>query len=240
MSQLADHLTKESVHQLHEAFINGALHLQEIAERNRTKEAGLTYGNFDELGPPILKWVHHLLWASGSDNNTGELSGYPRVTRKSVASVLLADGLTSNLPGKADMAHTRLNGDITRALQASGLAKYFYGKWYLKPWSNHNLRYMSSNEFTKWRKRDARAEKRIAEEKAKTEKVVVVKRDLRSIRLPKSNDPEEIMAFVERFIPAALAIQDELEELKTKLASKDWDRVADGIRAALGGTNVSR
>lgn len=190
MAELADHLTKESVHALHDAFIEGVLTL----ERTPKGSIGLNSRTFEEVGEPIVRFAHARLWEQARPNKDPRLSEYSHYSRANLVAILTAAGVSDTGTGKA----YRLGGDIGRVLSGSGLAKYIEGKWYLRPWNSDRLQWVVRHT-----KIDPATEQRIEEE---ADKPVESRTDLKTVKLP-ANTPESILEFVERFVPAALKVQ---------------------------------
>ena len=224
MAELADHLTKESVHSLHDAYRNGVLRLREKSNAKKG-QFGFTQETFNEVGGAILRYVHQMMWER---SHPSDLPDFERVSRFSVSKFVRQEYGTN----ESGNINGRFVGDISRMLQIAGVARYIGNRWYLKPWDATNLRYAHAHEFTQIRQ-DQGLEDRIDEEKEKN-KDVKVSRDLRSIKLPKEFTPESVKDFIERFVPAALAIQDELDELKSKEEADHWAGLESTLKDALG------
>lgn len=214
MPELADVLSKDSVHRLHEAFVEGVLWLP----RTPKNDFGLSGKTFDRVGPPILRWVHHRLMAQARPSTRHP--DWPYEAHTSITQILRDEGVEGARKGQAP----RLVGDISRTLQHAGIAFHQgsgkgNGVWYLKPWSDENLEWVSDKA---WTKPDPFVEKRIEEEAGKP---VHSRIDLRSIKLP-GEGPEEVMEFVNRFVPAAFSLQDKYQNLLGELRTA-LGRIAD-------------
>ncbi len=136
---------------------------------------------------------------------------------------------------------------ITRVLTYNKVAlKTSAGKSYLwlAPWpEGRELRYAGSSKYGTIT--DPREEKRIAD---LSHAPVTGHVDLRIFKAP-SPTPEAILAWVERFIPAALKVQQDLTETRKALAEAEaklagaqaqaaspWAAAAEGIANLLSGT----
>ncbi len=204
MTTLADQLTKESVHSLHDAFVSGVLSLP----RTPAGDVGLSAKTYEAVGVPIVRWVHQRLMLSAKPNDTGKLGSYPFYTTVGVYHIMADEGVT-----KANNPHSspRLATDVARILAMSGVGRWDKKThtWFLRPWDETKVEYYSSYD-KKIMKVSAQDAKR---EKAEANKPVKVTRDLRKIKLPKKGTPAVIMEFIENFVPAALAVQAERDAL---------------------------
>lgn len=228
---LQDNLTKESVHRIHEAFMEGVL------EIDRTKAGDLKFNkrSFERVGVPVARFVHAKLWESGRDNNTGKFIDFPRVTDVSLDGVLSKEGVTHKNGGRAT-----LGSDIARVLQHAGIALYRRPLWYLKPFNEDKVEWATHADVAT--KNDPKVEKRIEEF---LDMPVTTTIDLRSIKRPEVYTPESVAEFVEKFVPAALKVQDLLVEALQTLAdhvgkeeekkAKAWEGVGSKIEEALNG-----
>lgn len=202
---LADQLTKESVHSLHDAFVAGVLELP----RTPAGDIGLSQKTYDAVGLPIIRWVHSRLMQSAVDNDTGKLGSYPFITKEGVYAIMAEEGVTKARNPKAS---PRLSTDVARILNMSGIGRWDRKShtWYLRPWDETKVEYYSSYD-KKIMKVTAADLKR---EQAEANQPVKVTRDLRKIKLPKKGTPEDIMLFIENFVPAALAVQAERDAMQ--------------------------
>ncbi len=217
MPSLADALSKENVHRLHEAFVNGVLELPETPKG----DVGLTQKTFDQVGIPILRYMHYRLMRDAKPN-PGELHPeYPYRSPASLGMIMKEEGIEG--PDKRN-GNPRLIGDAARILQQSGIALHDQrgrtgGYWYLKPWDEERVEYFAQSHTVKI---DPTTEKRI-EEEANTP--VNSKIDLRSIKRPDAS-PDSVMEFIERFVPAALKVQDKYEMVHADLQTA-LNRIAE-------------
>lgn len=217
MPSLADALSKESVHQLHQAFVDGVLELPETPKG----DIGLTQKTFDQVGIPILRYMHYRLMRDAK-SNPGELHPeFPYRSTASLGEIMKEEGIEG--PEKRH-GNPRLIGDAARILQQSGIALHdqrgrIGGYWYLKPWDEEKVEYFAQSHTVKI---DPKVEKRIEEESGTP---VNSKIDLRSIKRP-DPDPKSVMEFIERFVPAALKVQDKYEVVHADLQAA-LERIAD-------------
>lgn len=225
MPLLEDVITKESVHALHKAFDEGVLTIFAKSEAN---SPSFSKGQLHDVGVPIMRWVHHQLMAKSVNNKTGMLPDYPRISTTSVKRILETEGAFN----------ARFSGDIGRMLQYAGVARCVGRTWYLRDWSYANVRWIGSREWAK-EKADPKVEKRIEEE---ADKPVVVKLDLRLIKRPTEFTPEAIGEWIDRFVPAALNLQERYdvlvahhEEHHAEAEKGEWQGVASKIEEALNG-----
>lgn len=240
MPTLADSLNKKSVHRLHEAFQNGVLEL----EPTDSGDIGLHKQSFEKVGIPIIRWVHYRLM-SGARPNPDKEFGFPYRSEVTVSQIFDEEGIERE-GDKYKRRHPRLLGDITRIMQRSGIALHRGKYWYLKPWDESQVEYYSYGQRLTV---DEKTEKRVEEE---SDQPVNSKIDLRSIQVPDEITPETIMNFVERFVPAALKVQDKYElvhkdlqeahqaianleaELEGKAEKEEWQGVGSKISDLLG------
>ncbi len=220
MPEVMDIISKETVHHLHDKFVEGILVLEE--NRGKSKGLGITTQTFDTAAEPILKYVHQQLMASSTINNSSILSDYPRISKIKVSTILKSDRV----------ADVRLIGDVTRFLQYAGVAR-FHSKdasWYLRDWAFANVAYIGTSAWASIRP-DHRVEKRIEEEK---DTPVTSSYNLRGFT-PPGSDPKAILSFIEKFIPAALAVQDERDQalLSLQAIATDEEDEWKGIGAKI-------
>jgi hypothetical protein len=232
MPEIMDLISKENVHSLHDAFVEGILELP----RTKAGDVGLTQITFDAVGVPIVSYVYTRLLASADKNTTGTLGTYPYVTNKSIHSILHDEGVFHS----QKKTSVRLASDITRILSMSGIGHYVRAghTWYLRPWDEEKVEYFSSYE-KKIMLVDASVEKRIDEE---ADKEVKSSYDLRTFKAPEGSDPKEYIEFLTRFIPAALAIQTERNEalLQIQMLEADLQQASEAeAKAKLSGEWVS-
>jgi hypothetical protein len=231
VSLMEDHLTKETVHHLHEKFLEGVLELP----RTKAGDIGFNSQTFQQVGVPIVRFVHAKLWNLARPNQTGQLIDYPMVVEGSVNAILDNEGISHT---KRKSKSTKLAGDVTRLLQTSGIAVYRRPKWYLKPFNEDRVEWVTHEQWAA--QKDHKVEKRIEEF---SDLPVNSKIDLRSIQRPKEFTPDEVAAFIERFVPAALKIQDQLEEVlqqiadaqQAELEQKEWQGLGSKMDKVFGG-----
>lgn len=242
MSQMADVITKESVHRLHNAFIEGVLQL----ERTKAGDIKLNRKTFPEVGEPIVRFIHTKLWENSKPNSTGRFVDFSRVTAKSVNAILVEEGVqhTSSRDKNGHDKTVSLGGDVSRVMQNAGIALYRRPYWFLKPYSSERVQWWSADQGLI--KVDYRDEKRMEEEAEKSESTLNSRIDLRQIQRPKEFTPEAVADFIERFVPAALRVQESyeklqgihaavLDELNQKATEDEWKSVADVIDQVLSG-----
>lgn len=231
MSEMADVITKESVHRLHNAFIEGVLEL----DRTKAGDLKLNRKSWQAVGEPIARYIHTKLWESSKPNKTGKFIDYPRVSDVSINGMLREEGIEHT--GKHSTV--TLGTDVGRVLQQAGIALYRRPLWYLKPYNSERVQWYSTHDV--YSKTDERQEKRIEEEAKNSEATLTSRIDLRSIQRPKDFTAEEVAAFIERFVPAALKLQEEYETLAAQVAvlaeaareKDEWKGVVDAIEEAM-------
>lgn len=224
MPQLDEVLTKASVEGLHKKFLEGVDYLP----RTERGDFGLSSQTFDEVGEVICEFVHRRMWDNSVPASPEyRASGYMRRSRVTPFSVLFQAGAIKS----SDLKNPRLSADIARVLTRSGLLRKIKGTnaFVLRPWNPASLQYVSA-----YRKPDPKEDKRIAEEADKPVRSIT---DLRVIKMPDSPTPDAILAFIERFVPAALKIQAERDDLKAQLEAEAqkaeeaslWSKASDRI-----------
>lgn len=204
MTTLEESLTSESVTALYDAFKAGLLKVESPENGN----LHLNRPRFAEVGPSLLRYVHQRMLS------TAKLDPHPPDHLFPYrASITLTDIVRSEFPEDTPREkYSGLVGEIGRLLKANRMAHIVPGPGGI--WVGHHIpsdedmKYMPSTG-----KRDHKVEKRIEEE---ADKPVSKRTDLRAIKLP-SGDPESVMEFVERFVPAALKVQDENKALKDEV-----------------------
>jgi len=208
MPQVMDVISKENVHSLHDAFVEGVLKLP----RTKAGDLGLTQTTFRTVGVPIVRYVYTRLMASAVPNTTGSLGTYPHVSTQSVHAILFDEGV---FHGKQKNRSTRLAADVARILSMSGIGHYVRsgGIWYLRPFDESKVEYFSSYD-KKVMVVDARTEKRIEDE---ADKPVEIRYDLRTFKVPEGNNPDDYFDFITNFIPAAIQVQKERDEFRVNL-----------------------
>lgn len=229
MTQLADVLTKDSVTRLHEAFKSGVL----VVEKGSKGQPGFNRESFAKVGEPLMRWVHYKLMESARLDPRSPFPDHPYQATRSVISVLVDEGLDRE-------EYRRLAGDVSRNLQANGLAVKrgkAGGRLFLRDWTP-GLTYKPVGSGSK--KVDLQLEKRIEEEGGKP---TVSRIDLRSFKVPDPT-PEKVLEFIQSFVPAALKVQDTLTqtrqalleaqnrivELETaKVETNEWEGVSESI-----------
>lgn len=230
MPEMQDVLTKDTVHHLHSRFQEGVIVLQQLTAKSGAKELGITTKTFDRVAEPMLRYVHQQLMASSVQNNSTVLAEYPRISKTTVSTVL-----KTNHAGDV-----RLIGDVTRLLQYAGVARFNKknASWYLRDWSYANVRYIGTQEWASIRP-DPQADSRATEE---ADKPIHSSFNLKGFKAPDATR-EAIMEFVEKFIPAALAVQAErdaallkVKELEGLLAAAtidEWQGIGSKIQDLL-------
>jgi hypothetical protein len=234
-----DNLTKESVHALHDAFKAGLL----VVEEQPRTSLGISQTIFNQVGEPLLRWVHYRLLESAKWDPRPPSPNHPFRAALSISQIVRDEtGLTLNDHNQ----YAGIVGDVSRVLKANGLLYIRGQKIWVKPWEGiEELRYVPTGH-----KIDLKVEKRIEEE---ADKPVTSRVDLRAFKAPDA-DPEKVLDFVSRFIPAALKVQQELTdskqrvlELENQLAeieeakrlaeenTENWSGVSDTIGELLKG-----
>lgn len=230
MPQLDELLTSSSVKSLHEKFVEGVSYLP----RSDKGDFGLTKKTYSEVGEAICEYVHRRLWDSSAPAGSSAVAkGFLRRSSKTPYDVLIQAGVIRD----GDFRHPRLSHDITRILTKAGLMARIPGSnnYLLRPWNPESLRYVSGYKA----KIDPREEKRI---EAEADKPVRSITDLRVIKMPDSPTPDAILEFIERFVPAALKIQEERDKLQAQLEAEAqkaeqgaWNKASDRIHELLKG-----
>lgn len=239
MPELSEVITSKSVAALQDAFTHGVRYLRE--ERDTVAKP---YFHQEEMGvaEPLVRHVYKQLMKTAKRDPKAPHPKYPWRVTELVADVLRREGA-------AGFNINNLSRQVFAMLVGNGIGfKLHTGRspLYLRIWpDDESLRWMGPSTRTT---EDARVEKRIKEER---DKPVHVYRNLRKIALPATFDPDSIKEWVDKFVPAALALQDEynalraeVEELREQVeASKDnagaWSVVGDSLEAAFADTRVS-
>jgi hypothetical protein len=239
VSQLADHLTSESVKALHAAWKEGIEYLQ--SEKRST--LGFSRESYELVGEPMLRYVHSKLLLGAKWDPKAPDKEIPFKSRTSITQVIRDEIGVASEPAQRYI-HNPLVGDISRHLKYAGLAYVGNGKQgvWVKPWTNETVPYVHSHVRVKVVP-DPREEARIA---AEANKPVNSKIDLRSFKVP-DPDPEKVLDFIQRFVPAALKVQDRLvavqaevddlrdqiDQLRVTQTNKQWEEVTKALQEQL-------
>jgi len=255
MPQLDELLTSDSVRGLYDSFQAGML----VIDKPGRKFPSIQRDTMD-AGEPIAMWVHKRLMDTAR-YNPGEA---PRAGFPYHATMAVTDALREANPpwgsrstGSVVNIYSKIAHDVIRLLVGNGLAYKQASKTgrsmgsaarlWLAPWPDgRGLRWTNANSSTMPPKVDPREEKRIAQMAEKT--VVVVKHhDLHIFKAPKP-DAKSVMEWATKFVPAAMAVQDDLDvarkriaeleaqvsELESKAGEHEWEEVANALSVALG------
>lgn len=249
MSQLSEVITKESVERLHKAFVDG----MELAQADASgKHFGINSRIFGDVGEPIVRWVHHKLMESARLEPNPPNKAFPYHATVSISDILRKEGIDIRGGSVSSTYGTRIVGDIGRVLKYNGLMfnSGYRGKGgtnslWIKPWDPAlDIQQPASH----W-KPDYSSEKRIIEE---SDKPVRSRIDLRSFKVPEPK-PDKILEFIQRFVPAALKVQDQLTDTRQALLeaqtrimelesqindqaeTQQWEGVTDELASLLNG-----
>lgn len=199
MSQLADHLTKESVERLYEQFVKGIDYLQGL---NR-QSLGFNKRSFNDVGEPVLRWLHYKLMESAQWDPKAPHAAFPFKATRSMSEVVRAEvGVTEHA------MYATFVGDSTRVLKVAGAIFIKGQSIWLRPWDGE-----VKLNWIPYTKVDEQVEKRI-EEHADTPVNSYV--DLRKFKVPDAS-PESVMEFITNFVPAAIKVQDDNTVLRQKV-----------------------
>lgn len=231
MPTMDEVITSQSVRNLKEAADAGLL---ELEARGSNYLWISTKGGDEDISEALLRWTHAQLMATARRDPNPPNPEFPYRAAKQIGQLF---------PAKGNFRYSGLASEITYLMGINGLAwKPGNASWrlWLRHWpQGFRPQLAMSSHF----KMDWQTEASI-EREAKVERPVVVTRDLRLIPTPEM-EPEAIKAWVTLFVPAALALQAEVEALKGQVAdleaeleakngSKAWGEVGNIIAATLG------
>lgn len=255
MAKLDELLTTESVTRLYDKFVEGVDYLP-VSEKGNF---GLNAQLFEEVGEPILRFIHQAMYDNAVElamSDPARKQGFTRESKLSPWKVLRNVGVSAD-PKKVRGGIPQLAIDASRVLVGTGLvAKRGKFTFLMAPWDASKLRWLPNSS-----KVDEAVERRIAEESAKAEATLTSTIDLRTIKLPEQNTPEAVMAFVERFVAAAMKVQaerdtlkarasnlqrqveglvEELEQLQGSVEAERWGAVVSKIGETLSGNDTAQ
>jgi hypothetical protein len=217
MPTMDEVITSQSVRDLAEAAAAGLLVLD--SRPNQPQYPSIKQGETD-ISLALLRWVHAELMASAQRDRNAPNPEFPFKSTRFVGAILAGNG-------SGDARHySRVASQVIYLMGRNGLAwkpqqgprgsGKQSGHWHL--WLRHwppgqtpNLEMGPGLKHADWQTEVA------IEREAKVERPVVVRHDLRMIGIPVM-EPEAIKDWVGRFVPAALAVQDEAEALRQRVA----------------------
>lgn len=213
--------------QLADQFAEAVCYIIDDQQATGLKQPTMKKATFNEVGPPLLKFVHAALLHTAQPANP-PIGSFKYVTRASIA------GIIKNATGAKKNQFGRLASDVSRMLQANKLIRRGKGRLiYVAEWHD-NLRWFSPDQFDKVLI-DWRDEKRIREYEDHPAEVTVVV-NLHAVEPPNEYTPENIIRFMKAFVPAALKLQDkydalldELAELRRDKEEKQWEEVGEEL-----------
>jgi len=251
---LEDVITRNSVERLRKGFEDG-MDLLVAGSQPGTTAYTIHKSHLDEAGEPILRYLFAVMRASAVYDPKSPFPGFPYRNRVAITHIfrqyMKGEGGKGN---EHPNEYTALIGSANRLLARNGIIRiYKRGVIYLTDswpaeqklgWTDPSGPYIT--------KVDEREEVRIAAEK---DKPVQVYRNLRTVKLPASFDADSVKSWIKTFVPAALALQDEYDKLRAKVAEledkveaaakaveevaekKEWEEVGSELGSIFGDTS---
>lgn len=221
MPELREVITSQSVKDLYEAAEAGRLLVEERTKNEGQHTPGLRKGDSD-VTEALLRYTHAKLMESAVPDHHPPNPEFPYRATITVSKIF---------PDKGGMVYGTLIGQITHLLGVNGLAwKPGAKPWRL--WLRHWPPGFTPRLDNTRGKIDWQTEASI-EREALVERPVIVTRDLRLIPLPEM-EPTAVKTWVGLFVPAALALQDEAEILRQRVAELEEELEAKANGSAWG------